>query len=569
MDNLNTDTIQTISTSSTQAVVAHILASKDSRPNAFGAQIPVNTLLNVDKWHSYLIAYNDNDVVQFLKFGWPINYTSNEMPHASNKNHNSAITYAKHVDHFLKTELGYGAIAGPFTVNPLSRELITSPLQTVPKRGSDKRRVVMDLSFPPENSVNDGIPSDSYLDNAFKLYLPGIDRLREFIINKGQGCFVFKKDLQRAYRQLPVDPKDYKYLGFQWDGQLYFDLRCPFGLRSSALICQRTTKAVIYIFTQEGYTADVYLDDFYGAETTQKAVQAFERLTQLFIELGLQSSPEKDSYPSTNMVCLGIMVNTDDMTFSVPQERVLELRNELSKWLEKSFYSRRQLQSLLGKLVFVSACVRPGRVFMSRLLNCLRDMKTTSGKVNDDMITDIKWWLSFLEHFNGVTLIQHQLHQFSDIRFTTDASLHSGGATCFVECITFNFPPEIASQSLHINALELYALVIALRHWAPRLAGSFFLLSCDNEATVQVVNSGRCRDKFMQRCLRQLWFTCARYDLQVHVQHIPGSHNSLADCLSRWDHQHYRRRFKDLEHELGLSFTMLSLDRDLFMFQIS
>lgn len=326
MDNLNTDTIQTISISSTQAVVAHILASKDSRPNAFGAQIPVKTLLNIDKWYAYLKVYNDYDVAKFLKFGWPINYASNEMPHASNTNHNSAITYAKHVDHFLTTELGYGAIAGPFTVNPLPRDLITSPLQTVPKRGSDKRRVVMDLSFPPDNSVNDGIPSNSYLDNDFKLFLPGIDRLREFIINKGQGCFVYKKDLKRAYRQLPVDPKDYKYLGFQWDGQFYFDLRCPFGLRSSALICQRTTKAVIYIFTQEGFTADVYLDDFYGAESAHTADQAFERLNQLFLELGLQSSPEKDAHPSTNMVCLGIMVNTEDMTFSVPQERVTELR---------------------------------------------------------------------------------------------------------------------------------------------------------------------------------------------------------------------------------------------------
>ena len=45
------------------------------------------------------------------------------------------------------------------------------------------------------------------LDNAFQLRLPGIDRLREFIISKGSGCYVYKKDLKRTYRQFPIDPK--------------------------------------------------------------------------------------------------------------------------------------------------------------------------------------------------------------------------------------------------------------------------------------------------------------------------------------------------------------------------
>ena len=41
------------------------------------------------------------------------------------------------------------------------------------------------------------------------------------------------------------------------------------------MICQRTTKAVIYIFTQAGFSADVYLDDFYGAECPSLTDNAF------------------------------------------------------------------------------------------------------------------------------------------------------------------------------------------------------------------------------------------------------------------------------------------------------
>ena len=52
----------------------------------------------------------------------------------------------------------------------------------------------MDISFPKGSSVNDGIPHDSYLGDQFKLCLPGIDWLVEFILAKGRNCLVFKKD---------------------------------------------------------------------------------------------------------------------------------------------------------------------------------------------------------------------------------------------------------------------------------------------------------------------------------------------------------------------------------------
>ena len=150
----------------------------------------------------------------------------------------------------------------------------------------------MDLSFPQGSSINDGIPSDTYLGDQFKICLPGMDRLVEFILAKGCNCLVFKKDLRRAYRQFPVDPKDYSLLGFCYQGKFYFDTHCPFGLRSSALICQRTTKAVVHIFNEQGFSAHVYLDDFYGAEYQSLASQAFSQLGQLFQQLGLDSSPK-------------------------------------------------------------------------------------------------------------------------------------------------------------------------------------------------------------------------------------------------------------------------------------
>lgn len=105
----------------------------------------------------------------FSRFGWPVNYSVSTLPHSTAANHPTAQQFADHVQCYIDTELSYKAIAGPFVTNPLHQQLICSPLQTVPKRGSTTRRVVMDLSFLPNHSVNSGIPKDLYLNEPYKL----------------------------------------------------------------------------------------------------------------------------------------------------------------------------------------------------------------------------------------------------------------------------------------------------------------------------------------------------------------------------------------------------------------
>ena len=301
---------------------------KNDFPNAFGARIPVRTPLNIPAWESKLLDYPNRQIINFLRYSWPINYTATYLPVSAEKNHTSAITYVDHVQHYVNTELRYHVIAGPFRDNLFPQPLVFCPLQTVPKHGSSKRRVVMDLSFPPHASVNIGIPDSSYLNEPYKLCLPGIYRLCEFILQLGRGCLLYKLDLQCAYRQIPIDPKDYHLLGFHFNDLLYFDTRCPFGL-----------KTVVHCFTQLGFLADVYLDDFYGAELPARASMAFTSLKQLLQELGLQTSPDNDSPSSTKMVCLGIDVDSDELSLSVPPFRVQELLQELSLWSQRPRYT--------------------------------------------------------------------------------------------------------------------------------------------------------------------------------------------------------------------------------------
>ena len=97
-------------------------------------------------------------------------------------NHAGAKLYPAAITNYINTELKEGAIMGPFTLSPFTNRIGVSPLSTRPKRNSqNKIRIIMDLSFPPGRSVNDGIEKDSYCGWSIKLVYPTIDTLAKRI----------------------------------------------------------------------------------------------------------------------------------------------------------------------------------------------------------------------------------------------------------------------------------------------------------------------------------------------------------------------------------------------------
>ena len=71
-----------------------------------------------------------------------------------------------------------------------------------------------------------------------------------------------------------------------------------------------------------------------------------------------------------------------------------------------STISHRRLQSLLGLMSFVTACIRPGRIFMSALLNGFCGLPRHGFlTICDDVRANQQWWLCFLVKFNGVSIV--------------------------------------------------------------------------------------------------------------------------------------------------------------------
>ncbi|KAK3720536.1 hypothetical protein QZH41_001989 [Actinostola sp. cb2023] len=220
------------------------------------------------------------------------------------------------------TDIAKDATVYPWPTNPLDLPLATSPLSAVPKRDSTDKRIVMDLSFPTALSVNDGIPNDNFLGDSYTLTYRTIHSLLDLVRQHGNGCLLYKLDLRRAYRQFPVDPRDYHLLGLWWKDMYFIDMRLPFGLRSAPQACQRITDAVRYMHLRDGYHLVNYLDDFCGVSSPERASAGFSALRSLLQELGLDEAYEKAVSPTTRLTFIGLEVDTIAMTVSVPEDKL-------------------------------------------------------------------------------------------------------------------------------------------------------------------------------------------------------------------------------------------------------
>ena len=374
--------------------------------NMQGARRRVPSGLCIEAWRHYLHDYEDPNLVDCLAFGWPIDFQRSAPLQPTDFNHPSARQFSEHVDFYIQTELGWGALAGPFTEPPVSY-FHSSPLMTRPKKDSEKRRVIVDLSWPEGASINDGIQSDWYLDRPASISLPTVDYMEQRLLSLGRGAYIYKTDLARGYRQLRVDPTDWPLLGFRHGGMYYMDLCPPFGLRTSALFMQRTSEAICHIHAKAGYRSRPYLDDFGGAESTlTEASAAMRTLQNIMRELGVQEAEHKACGPAQQIVWLGLLYDSIKMTISIPPAKMEEIMALLRDWRGRQRATLHQLQSLIGTLQFVAGVSPPTRIFTNRMLQCLREAhKHGSESLSWGFKRDLAFFLTLLPRFNGVKII--------------------------------------------------------------------------------------------------------------------------------------------------------------------
>lgn len=172
---------------------------------------------------------------------------------------------------------------------------------------------------------------------------------------------MWKADLARAYRQMRIDPIDMPLLGLRVGQHYYLDCCPAFGCKTSSAACQRLSNAVAYILAKHDISILAYLDDYCSCDASMsKAQSSYDTFISLADRLGLQLSKAKCVPPTRKIDWLGYSIDTTAMTISVPVTRLNEIEQICKAWLNRKRASKKMVQSVVGKLLFITNCIAPG-----------------------------------------------------------------------------------------------------------------------------------------------------------------------------------------------------------------
>ena len=118
------------------------------------------------------------------------------------------------------------------------------------------------------------------------------------------------------------------------------------------------------------------------------------------------------------------------------------------------------------------------------------------------------------------------------LTLTTDASRLGWGAVLPPRRLSGRW--SRADSRLHINSLELRAVILALQGFEDLVKGHAVLVRTDNKTVVAYINhQGGTHSQSLCRLALDLWEWCLPRGIHLSASHIPGEENLLADFLSR------------------------------------
>ena len=481
-------------------------------------------------------------VLDGLRNGFRLGFQQSKQLKSAKSNKASANQHSEVIDRYLANEVSLGRVAGPFSSPPFPH-LHVSSFGVIPKKGQPgKWRLIVDLSSPGGLSVNDGIDPDE-----FTMQYITVDQIIRMISSYGLGALIAKFDVEAAYRNIAVHPSDRYLLGMRWRKHFYVDLALPFGLRSAPYIFNSVADMVEWILRHTHNVSALlhYLDDFITAGPPDTNLCAENLATSIAVcrSLGLPLHPDKCIGPSTRLVVLGIELDSVAQVACLPSDKLLALQALLQSWRNRRWCTRRELESLIGHLHHAAKVVWPGRTFLRRMINLLQCFRKRDHpiRLNSEFQLDLQWWLQFLSSWHGVYFwLFPGMSASPDLEVTSDAS-GSLGFGAYFNGEWFS-GPWVSSQASHSIAYkELFPIVIAAHVWGPHFARRHVLFRTDNEAVVYILNSRTSRIPVLMRLLRHLLASAARFNFSFASQHVPGVHNCIADALSRFHWQEFRR----------------------------
>ena len=126
---------------------------------------------------------------------------------------------------------------------------------------------------------------------------------------------------------------------------------------------------------------------YLGSSNYDECTSSLTVIRQACAELGIPLADHKTESPVTRITFMDIMIDTMAGQLSLPLEKLAHLQSLLIDWGDQKSCSKKDLESLIGMLNHACKVVHPGRSFLRRMIDLLKQHNTIrSGSIESSAL---------------------------------------------------------------------------------------------------------------------------------------------------------------------------------------
>jgi len=442
-------------------------------------------------------------------------------------------------------------------------------------------RVILNMSAPRGSSVNDGI--DTLM---FPATMSSIHKWLVALAKAGRGCKIMKIDWADAYKHVHVRPEDIRLQWFSWLGKGFAELCLIFGTSSSVGIYDRAAKVVLQIVLKlSKFSPELvcqHLDDVCAASSAGTMdLEHFESTyrkvaMQVGVQLAPTDNPDKAFMPCTKGVVLGVSYDTDNWTWSIPEDKLHRLILQIEGAISAIHLKQSEVWSLCGRVLHYAPLVPCGRFNLDYLIeaNSVSSDRRYPVLMTAPLKRQLEFWCIMLKVCAGCTSIPEPVAHFPPWtrECYTDAaggSMEGVGRGAGIVSndwwVYIQWPRKIncgvkahdgKKLSRKLSALELVGPLVAISAGSEWCRNKPVRVWVDNSGSVQIWKKGySTRCQLCTTLVKAISTVAAGLGCKFTIEKIrrcssPGA--VMADALSKADFNGFRRTV------LGASWSLQS-----------
>ena len=430
------------------------------------------------------------------------------------------------------------------------------PIYAVPKPHSKDLRLINDHStshFSLNSMVDHDCVTGYPMDNLaqFGEMLMKLCRDNPDLVGP-DSMTVWKSDISEAYRLCPLHPFWQIKQGVRLGSNYHVDRCIVFRNSASPAIFIAFNSLVTWIAKNKRNIPFIttYLDDssgctwrddvaFYSPYNKHLPAPQAHLLT-LWDDLGIPHKEKKQIHGSTIPV-IGIQVDPNALTYTLPEESQRKLLEELTEWTadKKGRRNVRRWQHLAG---WVNWCLNVFPLLRPALCNIYDKLRNQPNPnrtlwINKAVRDDLAWALRIVRSSSGLHLLESTLWPAESASLTIYCdACPTGMGYWYPNLDVACYAPTPADEHPDlIFYFEALCVLCALADACHRSQGpGRFLIYTDNLNTVDIFSSLSALPAYnilLREAVNLL--TAGGHDLRD--LHVPGDENAVADALSRAD----------------------------------